>query len=128
MDEPVKKIGQKEAWKIGAFKPGHKFGGRPKGSKNKLSRDLKQDVIRVFIKLGATRGMTQWAVANPTDFYTKIFARIVPTETAATIAATVTQTITHKFDLTKLTFEELQDIQAKLSRARLAETVGEEKN
>ncbi len=101
-------------------------GGRKKGSKNKIQKDLKEDILKVFRRMGGVRAMLTWAKDNQTEFYTRVVPRMIPQ--TASITATVEQTVTHRFDLTKLTFEELADIQAKLSKARLTETVQETRN
>jgi len=58
---------------------GKKFGGRKKGTPNKLSATVKDNVISVFEELGGTDHMKLWAAENPTQFY-NIYAKLLPTE------------------------------------------------
>lgn len=53
--------------------------GRPKGSINKVSALVKENVLHVFDQMGGVRKMTEWAAANPTEFY-RLYARLLPTE------------------------------------------------
>jgi hypothetical protein len=63
-------------------KPGERRGGRKPGTRNKVSAETRQIVLDVFANLGATKAMTEWARANPTDFY-KIWAKLIPDEPPA---------------------------------------------
>jgi len=56
---------------------GKKFGGRTKGTPNKLSASVKDNVISVFEDLGGTEHMKLWASENPTQFY-NIYAKLLP--------------------------------------------------
>lgn len=58
---------------------GQKTGGRQKGTPNKLSMTVKENVINVFDSLGGTEHMKEWAIENPTQFY-NIYAKLLPTE------------------------------------------------
>ena len=62
--------------RIGTGKPGP---GRPKGSKDKLTRDAKQAFQYAFDKLGGADKLAEWAQENTTDFY-KLFARLIPVD------------------------------------------------
>lgn len=62
--------------RIGTGKPGP---GRPKGSKDKLTRDAKQAFQYAFDKLGGADKLADWAQDNTTDFY-KLFARMIPVD------------------------------------------------
>lgn len=56
-------------------------GGRPKGSRNKLTRDAKAAIQMVFDKLGGVSAMVAWVEedkANRFAFYTKIYPRLLP--------------------------------------------------
>jgi len=55
--------------------------GRPKGSLNRWSAASLDAVADVFEKLGGVEAMTEWARANPSDFYRGIYARLLPTRT-----------------------------------------------
>jgi hypothetical protein len=61
---------------------------RPKGSPNKLSADAKEDVIAVFVGLGGPAKMKEWAEKNLTDFYTKIFAKLIPLNVQGNVTVT----------------------------------------
>lgn len=56
-----------------------KTGGRAKGTPNKLSSTVKENVIAVFNRLEGTAGMAKWAKENPTAFY-QIYSKLLPTE------------------------------------------------
>ena len=56
--------------------------GRKPGSKNKAGSTAKDAILAVFEQLGGIPAMTQWALSNPEQFYTKLWAKIVPTEVA----------------------------------------------
>jgi hypothetical protein len=53
--------------------------GRKAGTPNKLTATFKQAVLMVFDNLGGVEHLTEWARANPTEFY-KIAARLIPQE------------------------------------------------
>lgn len=53
--------------------------GRPKGVKNKTSKQAKENIEAVFVRLGSTSAMAEWARENKTEFY-KIYARLLPVE------------------------------------------------
>jgi hypothetical protein len=67
----------------GGRKPGVRYGGRAKGTKNKLSRDIKETFIKAFHDLQLIKGvnLTDWAKANPELFY-PLAARLIPKELA----------------------------------------------
>lgn len=50
---------------------------RPKGIPNKLSRDVRENIVEVFIRLGGVDQMTEWALENETQFY-QIYAKLLP--------------------------------------------------
>jgi hypothetical protein len=56
---------------------GKKTGGRQKGTPNKLSTNVKDNVISVFEQLGGTDHMARWAEENPSQFY-NIYAKLLP--------------------------------------------------
>ena len=58
---------------------GFKSGGRIKGTPNKVSRTVKENVVAVFDELGGRQQMTTWARENQTEFY-RLYARLLPTE------------------------------------------------
>ena len=58
---------------------GKKSGGRKKGTPNKLTRAFRDAVHVVYEGIGGDKAFTEWAKANPTEYY-KIAARMIPTE------------------------------------------------
>jgi hypothetical protein len=52
---------------------------RPLGSKNKIPTAAKENISAVFIRLGGTAAMAEWASENKTEFY-KIYSRLLPHE------------------------------------------------
>lgn len=65
---------------------GKKFGGRKKGTPNKLSGTVKANVIAVFNELNGDNQnhMKEWALENPSHFY-NIYAKLLPTEIEAEV-------------------------------------------
>jgi len=72
-DAPAKKSGRRPGTK--------KTGGRKKGTPNKISATVKDNVIQVFEQLGSVKGMVNWAKKNQTEFY-RIYAKMLPVEVA----------------------------------------------
>jgi len=60
--------------------------GRPKGTPNKLTRTVKETVLKVFDDLQADpkANLLAWGKDNPTEFY-KIAAKLIPTEVNANV-------------------------------------------
>lgn len=52
---------------------------RTVGAKNKLPQAAKENIAAVFVRLGGTAEMAEWAKENKTEFY-KIYARLLPHE------------------------------------------------
>lgn len=52
--------------------------GRPKGVPNKTTAEVKAIIEAVHQGLGGLEAMLTWAKANPSEFYTKIWVRILP--------------------------------------------------
>lgn len=50
---------------------------RTLGAKNKVPQAAKENIQAVFVKLGGTTEMAEWAKENKTEFY-KIYARLLP--------------------------------------------------
>lgn len=74
--------------------------GRPKGAKNKLTANIKENIIAVFNRMGGTAGMHKWADENPTEFY-RMYGRLAPTQ--------VEVDVEHR-DITRITDAELAAI------------------
>jgi hypothetical protein len=58
--------------------------GRPKGSRNKIGVQAKENIIEVFSRLGGIKAMTNWARRNKTEFY-KLYARLIPVTVHAAV-------------------------------------------
>lgn len=58
--------------------------GRPKGSRNKFTRSVKEALERAFEQRGGDKALTAWANENPTDFY-KLWGRMLPSEVQASL-------------------------------------------
>lgn len=52
---------------------------RTLGAKNKVPQAAKENIQAVFVRLGGTAAMADWAKENRTEFY-KIYARMLPIE------------------------------------------------
>jgi hypothetical protein len=53
--------------------------GRPKGSPNKLSGTVKDNVIAVFDAIGGNATMAAWAEGNQTEFF-RLYSKLLPTD------------------------------------------------
>lgn len=53
--------------------------GRPKGAINKLSGTAKENIAAVFVRLGGTSAMAEWANENKTEFY-KLYSKLLPVD------------------------------------------------
>ena len=62
---------------------GKKTGGRKKGTPNKQTKEVKQNLIEAFEKLGGLDGMVDWASKNQGEnlgeFY-KLWVKVLPVE------------------------------------------------
>lgn len=61
-------------------KPGERRGGRAKGSQNKVTKAAKEAIAECFERMGSIDALTEWAMANPKEFYTIIWPKIIPLE------------------------------------------------
>lgn len=62
-----------------AFTTGHKkIGGRQKGTPNKTTIVAKSAIEGCFEDIGGAEAFKLWAAQNPSDFYTKIYIKILP--------------------------------------------------
>lgn len=51
--------------------------GRPPGTPNKTSKQAKDNIVAVFDKMGGVPRMLKWANANPDDFYSKVYPKLL---------------------------------------------------
>jgi len=78
--------------------------GRPKGSKNKISLTIKDDILTVYEKLGGVKGLHKWCKDNPSHlsmFYKSMFS-LLPKD------INIDTNVTHS--LTKLSDADLLEI------------------
>lgn len=90
--------------------------GRPKGSPNKVSALVKENVLHVFDQMGGVRTMTEWAKENRTEFY-KLYARLLPTEATINVRSG---------DASALSDEDLANIAAGSREGTAGEKAGAE--
>lgn len=64
---------------------GAKYGGRVKGTPNKLSMNIKEAFDYAFESIGGSQRLAEWAKDNTTDFY-KIFSKMLPTNSTANVS------------------------------------------
>lgn len=53
--------------------------GRKAGVPNKVSRQVKENVVEVFDRIGGVDHMVRWAQEYPTEFY-KFYVKMMPTQ------------------------------------------------
>lgn len=71
-----------------------KTGGRAKGTPNKVTKTLRDDIIEVHEKLGGTNGMLTWAQesdVNKRIFYSQILPKVLPKEIKAEVDQKISQ-------------------------------------
>lgn len=71
-------------------RPPHRV-GRAKGKTNNITRSLKENILEVFDRIGGVQNFAAWAEANETEYYTKIFVKLLPTDIK--VEATVEHTV-----------------------------------
>lgn len=73
---------------------GHpKFGGRSKGTPNKLTTTVKDALHQAFQKLGGVERLVAFAEAEPAEFY-RIWGRMVPHEVTGEGGGSIVITVT----------------------------------
>lgn len=73
--------------KVGRPPGGQKFGGRKKGTPNKINADLKAMILGALDAAGGQEYLLAQAQANPTAFLTLI-GKVLPTTLAGSIDVT----------------------------------------
>ena len=61
---------------------------RPKGSRNRVSTAVKDNILRVFEDIGGREAMARWAKGNPDQFY-RTYGAMAPKEVVADVEADV---------------------------------------
>jgi hypothetical protein len=61
--------------------PGHRVGGRVKGTPNKINRDIREMILGALTAVGGQRWLERQAEANPTAFMALV-GKILPTQVA----------------------------------------------
>ena len=56
-----------------------KTGGRKAGTPNAISGTAKENIAAVFVRLGGTAAMAEWAKDNQTQFYS-LYSKLIPVE------------------------------------------------
>lgn len=99
-------------------KKGERFGGRQKGTENKMTREIKEAIILAAEKSKQSKGkglvgyLTFLADKRPETF-TTLLGRLIPLQAKVTATSTIEHTIKAKPE-TKMTQEELADYYNKL--------------
>lgn len=60
------------------LRPGTVGGGRAIGQTNNLNRQAKTNLEEAFFELGGVPALVRWAKKNRGEFYTKLWARLIP--------------------------------------------------
>lgn len=64
---------------------GHKrYGGRAKGTPNKVTASVKEGLELAWQGIGGVEHLTAWARENPSDFY-KLLAKLLPRDMTITV-------------------------------------------
>lgn len=71
---------------------GKKFGGRKKGTPNKLTATVKQAVLEAFDKVGGVKYLQKVAADDPKTFCTML-AKIIPSEIEAKVGGDLNITV-----------------------------------
>ena len=73
---------------------GVKTGGRKKGTPNKVTVTIKEEIERVYQELGGTAAFHEWARSNKSAFYAGILPRILPKEMTGKDGGDIAHTVT----------------------------------
>ena len=58
---------------------GHpRWGGRQRGTSNKLTTAAKEAIEKAFANIGGVDALTEWARANKDTFYSRVWTKIIP--------------------------------------------------
>jgi hypothetical protein len=64
-------------------KPGERRGGRKAGTPNKTTTVVKDGILACYEGIGGDGAFQVWAKANPSEFYTKIYVKVLPLQIGA---------------------------------------------
>ena len=74
--------GSKPGERRGGLRPnkkgGERRGGRAKGTPNRTTRSAREAIEYAFNESGGAEALATWARANRTEFYTRLFVRLLP--------------------------------------------------
>lgn len=73
---------------------GEKTGGRVKGTPNKQTVAVKQCILNAFEHIGGVKNLVKWAQENESEFYTKMWVKVMPTEVTGQDGDEIKLTIT----------------------------------
>lgn len=65
--------------------------GRTKGAKNIVTRSMKNSILETFELIGGVKHLAMWASENPSDFYTKVWIKLLPVDIEVKADVNVTQ-------------------------------------
>ena len=82
--EPNKKQASKHA-NSGTFRKGdgRKAERSRQGTRNKMARECKEMIATCFENIGGIDGLTKWAKENPSEFYCRMYVRLIGVEVDA---------------------------------------------
>lgn len=66
------------------FAKGNRLAGSRKGCPNKSTISVKEGILLCYEDMGGRKAFAKWAKKNPSDFYSKIYSRMISTEPAKT--------------------------------------------
>lgn len=75
---------------------GKKTGGRTAGTPNKQTKAVKQCILNAFEHIGGVQNLAKWAMENQTDFYTKMYVKVMPTEVTGEDGGDIKITVTKR--------------------------------
>lgn len=87
------------------FKPGTPKppdSGRKKGTPNKITLTVKEQIELCYVKIGGDKRFAEWADANPDLFYVHIYPKIIPKDINVTGTIGVAQLLIEAGEAMKL--------------------------
>jgi len=81
------------------FKKGSAGGpGRPKGTPNRMTLEVKALIEQAFDQMGGLGSLTAWAETNPTAFYTGLWGKLLPKDLNVTGTVRIDQILAGSWD------------------------------